>query len=232
MSNLPFLLLSLALFFIWTLLFFFGRQTRREQIIMSLVGVVLTPAIILIAVNDYLASDVVSHGSIGLENFIFAFSLTGTAAVAYEILVGRRLKNLRHKHFWGPHHLNWLATLVILLGAWAGVSSAMFFLFPIGSIYSFIVGGLLVTTFMIAERHDLLIDSLFSGLFTVVLVFGLEQIFLRHIFVVSSASLWQIDQLSGFSLNQIPVEEIIWIMVVGMAIGPVYEFVRHYRVKT
>lgn len=231
MNNLPFLLISLGLFFVWALLLFFGKQTRREQIIMSLVGLVLTPAIVMVAVSDYLASNALERGYIGLENFIFAFSLTGTAAVAYEILVGRRLKPLRRKHLWGKHHLNWLATLVIILGAWAAVTSAMFFLFPIGSVYSFIVGGLLVFTYIIAERHDLLVDAVFSGLFTVVLVFGLEQIFFRHIFSVSPSSFWQVDRLSGFSLNQIPVEEIIWVLIVGLAIGPVYEFIRQYRVK-
>jgi len=231
MSNLPFLLVSLVLFFIWSILFFFGRQTRREQIIMSVAGVVLTPAILMVASNDYLMANGASSAFIGIENFIFAFSFMGVAAVAYEVLIGRRLKPLRCKHFWGGHHLNWIATLVILIGSWVAASAALILLFPIGSIYGFVVGGLLVITYMIAERHDLLVDALFSGLFMAVLVFGLEQVFFKHLFSVSSASFWQVDRLSGWNINQIPIEEIIWILVVGMAIGPAYEFVRHYRVK-
>jgi hypothetical protein len=234
MNNLPFLLLSLVLFFVWALLFFFGKQTRREQIILSLVAIILTPMILLLATSDYLIRGTEtedSNGFIGIENFIFAFSFTGIAAVAYEILIGRRLKPLRRKHFWGNHHLNWLATLVILIGAWFLVSSAMILLFPIGSIYAFIVGGLLVITYIIAERHDLLFDSLFSGLFMAVLIFGLEQIFFRHIFLIDPKGIWQINNLSELSINQIPIEEIIWILVVGMAVGPAYEYMRHYYVR-
>lgn len=230
MLNLSFLLLSLTLFFLWSLVFFFGKKTRREQIIMSVVGLVLTPAILMVATNDYRAGGW-AQGFAGIEDFIFAFSFTGLAAVIYEVLVGRRLAPVRCKHLWGKHPVNWFASLVIILGGWALISCAALLLFPINSIYAFMIGGLLVLTFIIVDRRDLLLDALFSGLFMAVLVFGLEQIFFIQLFPTAAASLWQTDRLSGFLPGGIPIEELVWILIVGMAIGPIYEFVRHYRVK-
>jgi hypothetical protein len=221
----------LVLFFIWSLLFFFGKKTRREQIIMSLAGLVLAPAVLMVASSDYRAAGGDFSGFFGIENLIFAFSFTGTAAVVYEVLVGRRLAPIRHKHLWGGHPINWFASLVIILASWAAISLAALWLFPVNSVYALMVGGLLVLTYIIADRHDLIFDALFSGLFMAVLVFGLEQLFFIQLFPTEAATLWQIDRLSGFLPGGLPVEELIWILIVGMAVGPVYEFVRHYRVK-
>ncbi|MFA6131914.1 MAG: lycopene cyclase domain-containing protein [Patescibacteria group bacterium] len=231
MFNLPFLFIALILFFIWALLFFFGKNTRREQIIMSLAGLVLTPAVLMVASNDYRVTGTLSYGLIGVEDLIFAFSFTGVAAVVYEILIGRRLVPARHKHLWGKHPINWFASLVIILGSWALVSMAALWLFPVNSVYALMVGGLLVLTYIITDRHDLIFDALFSGLFMAILVFGLEQLFFVQLFPTEAAAIWQVDRLSGFLPGGVPVEEIIWVLIVGMAIGPVYEFVRHYRVK-
>jgi hypothetical protein len=161
---------------------------------------------------------------------IFAFSFVGVAAVAYEVLVGRRLKPIRCKHLWGKHPINWLAALVIVIGAWVLVSGAAWLLFPINSIYAFMIGGLMVIVYIIADRHDLLLDSIFSGLFMASLAFGLEQIFFIHLFPVEANFVWQVDRLSGFLPGGLPFEEFVWFLIAGMAIGPVYEFVRHYRV--
>jgi len=231
MFHLPFLLLALTVFFLWALLFFFGKQTRREQIIMSLAGLVLTPAIIMIASADYRVTGLLPGGFIGVEDLIFAFSFTGVAAVAYELLIGKRLVSVRHQHLWGKHPINWFSSLIIILGGWALISLAALFLFPINSVYALMVGGLMVITYIITDRHDLALDAIFSGLFMAVLIYGLDLLFFVHLFPSEAASIWQIDRLSGFLPGGVPVEEFIWVLIVGMAIGPVYEFVRHYRVK-
>jgi len=232
MFHLPLLLVSLVLFFIWSLFFFFGKSTRREQIIMSLAGLILTPAILMVAAVDYRAGGILANGFIGIEDLIFAFSMTGVAAVAYEILIGRRLVPFRRKHFGGRHPLNWLATLIIIIGAWALISLTALFLFPINSSYAFMVGGLLIITYIIADRHDLLLDAIFSGLFLALLVFGLEQVFFVQLFPETAASFWQSERLSGFLLGGLPIEELIWIAIVGLSVGPAYEFVKHYKVKS
>jgi len=199
---------------------------------MSLVGLILTPAIILVATSDYRADGTIISGFLGIENFIFAFSLTGVAAVAYEVIVGRRLAPIRRKHLGGKHPLNWISTLIIVLGGWTLISASALYLFPINSVYAFMIGGLLVATYIIADRHDLLLDAIFSGLFLAILVFGLEQIFFVHIFPETATTFWQTERLSGFLLGGLPVEEIIWIAIVGLSVGPVYEFVRNYKINS
>lgn len=229
MINFPFLLVSLTLFFVWSLLFFFGKKTRGEQIIMSIVGVVLTPAIIMVSSFDYRGGGWLD-GFIGLEDLLFAFSLTGVAAVIYEILVGRRLVPLRRKRLGGEHPLHWLATLIIILASWAGIFMALLILFPTNSVNAFAVSGLIIFTYIIADRHDLLLDAILSGIYVMALVFVLEQIFFFHLYPTSANQLWQTGHLSGLFLNQIPLEELLWLMVVGLTIGPIYEYIRHYRV--
>lgn len=232
MASLPFLALSLTLLVIWLVIFFFSKETRKEQLFMSVVGVVLTPGILFVALSDYRRSLPVSGAPIGIEDFLFAFALCGVAAVIYQVVFGRHLQKVRGQRFFvNPPHLHWISLVIMITGVWAAIALTLTTLFPINSVYAFAVGGLMVGTYIIADRHDLLLNALVSGAFVALLVFVLEQIFFTRLFPIDAGSVWQIENLSGTLLGSTPVEELLWVGVVGFAIGPLYEYVRGYRLK-
>jgi hypothetical protein len=225
-----FLLTSLALFLVWLGFLLFGHQTRREQMIMSLVGLVLSPAILLVVAVDF--RSVITYGalSIGIEDLIFTMSLFGIAAVIYHILLGKHVHKMRGDRVRIGHPVaHWFAHLLILLGIWAVISLLLIDVFDVSSIRAIIVGGLLLGTYMIADRKDLLLNALVSGLMTAVLVFIVEQIFFVRLFPDAVAGFWQYTTTRAFVIGNIPLEEILWAAVVGFTIGPLYEYVRHLK---
>lgn len=228
----PLLLTSLFLFLIWLLLTFFSQKTRREQIIMGIVGLVLTPGILMIVANDYrnIISD--TFAGVGIEDFIFSFSLFGIAAVIYQILVGKHTHKIRGKRYQASHPaMFWYTHLALILGLWIFISFLLIEVFELASIRALILGGLIIGIHIIADRKDLLLNALLSGLFTAILVFISEQIFFARLFPDAAATFWRFDQMSLFLIGGVPVEEILWAGVVGFAIGPLYEWLRRYELK-
>lgn len=226
-----FLLTSIIFFVIWLSLFLFSGETRREQLIMSIVGLVLSPGILLIAAYDFrqVVSDEVS--AVGIEHFLFAFSFFGVAAVIYQALIGRHAHKIRGSRYEMKHLGHWVGHLLLILGLWAFAALMLIEVFDLSSIQGLIVGGLLVGMYVIADRHDLTMNALLSGLFMAALVFIVEQIFFVRLFPVDAASFWQFDALSGFIIGGIPLEELMWAAVVGFTIGPLYEYLKRYQLK-
>ena len=226
-----FLLTSIIFFCLWLVLFLFSNETRREQLIMSIVGLVLSPGILLIATYDFrqIVSDEVAV--VGIEDFLFAFSFFGVAAVIYQALIGKHAHKLRGSRYEVKHLGHWIGHLVLILGLWAFSALLLIEVFALSSIQGLIVGGLLVGMYVIADRHDLTLNALLSGLFMAALIFIVEQIFFVRLFPIDAASFWQFDALSGFIIGGIPLEELMWAAVVGFTIGPLYEYLRQYQVK-
>ncbi len=228
----PFLYVSLAFFVVWAIILFCSKQTRHEQVVMSVVGLVLAPGALMVASVDYRSVGVTSVTSMGIEDLLFAFCLFGVAAVIYQVVFGKHIKRFRGDRLFLSHPpTHWLAHLIIALGIWACISLTLTIVLALSTIQAIIVGGLMVGTYIIADRKDLMFDALLSGLFVSVLVFVIEQLFFVRMFPEIASGYWQTAQLSGLALGGIPVEEILWAGVVGFTIGPLYEYMREMRLK-
>lgn len=225
----PFLLVSLLLFVVWLVLFLFSLSTRREQILMSLVGLVASPAALLLAVTDGRTDALYAH-AVGVEDLLFTFALFGIAAVIYQAVFGKRVHKLRGEAFRLPHPvMHWGVHLLLIFVSWIVVALVAEITLHIPSIQAAIAGGLLVATYIIADRHDLVLNALLSGLFMAILLFTLEQIFFIRLFPSAALDMWNVTGLSGLALGGIPLEELTWAAVIGFAVGPVYEYVRKYK---
>ena len=228
----PFLFTSLSLFGIWLAFLLVSKNTRKEQIIMSIVGLVLTPATLFIA---SISSEQISNQasiSVGIEDLIFSFSIFGIAAIVYHVLLGKHTHKLKNKHT--HHHLKkvyWVLNLILMISIWAFIALLLMNVFQMVLIQSMIVGGLLVTTFIIAERHDLLLDSLLSGIFIAILVFVIEQLFFLRMFPDAIAHVAPWNVVTTFLIGGIPLEELIWSAVIGFTIGPMYEWLRRLEFR-
>ena len=225
-----FLYASLTLFLIWLGFLLFSKATRKEQLIMSLVGLVITPAAILIASVDYRSVFASEMASFGIEDFIFAFSLFGIAAVIYQALVGKRARAWRGERYKAGNKVaHWFAHLLIIIGIWVFTSFVMVAVFSMIAIHAFIVGGIMIGIYVIADRHDLLFNALLSGIMVAVLIFIIEQIFFLRLYPETLTSITLLSNASGYVIGSVPLEEIFWAAVVGFSIGPLYEYLRHER---
>lgn len=227
----PFFIVSLVMFLIWLGFILFSSKTRREQIIMSFVGLIVAPGALMIASADYRGQGT-QIAAIGIEDLLFSFALFGIAAVIYQVLLGKRISNRTiERRRVQPAILHWAAQLVIMISAWLLILLVMNAFFGMGVIQSAVIGGLFVGIYIIADRKDLLADALLSGFFTLVLVFVTEQLFFVRLFPEAISNFWTSETVSGIVLGGIPFEELLWAAVVGFAIGPLYEYIRRYQLR-
>lgn len=226
-----FLLVSLLLFVIWLAFLLFSDETRHEQLAMSLIGLVLSPAVMIIAATDFRAITSQSAAIVGVEDLIFTFSFFGIAAVIYQVLVGKHAHKMRGSKYEVAHMWHWLGHMMIFLGVWAVISLLLIHVLSLSSVHGVVLGGLFVGMYVVVDRHDLLLNALLSGLFMASLVFLLEHIFFIRLFPTDAALFWQFDSLSPLLLGGIPVEELMWAAVAGFTIGPLYEWTRHLQLK-
>lgn len=222
-----FLYASLALFVVWALLLLLSRPTRREQLVMSLVGLVLAPAVLFLAAAEGTGP---IQGSMGVEDLIFAVSFFGIASVAYEALMGTHLQTMRPTRKEPAHPLlAWAGRLLLALSFWSAVSVANLFVFELSVPRALAAGALLLTVYVIADRKDLLLNALVSGVFMAALVFLCQQLFYVRLFPVEAAvRSWSMP----FSLGSVSVDVLLWSAMAGFAIGPLYEYVRRLKERS
>ena len=64
-----------------------------------------------------------------------------------------------------------------------------------------------------------------------VMIFVVEQIFFLRLFPETFANLSLLSNTSSYVLGSVPMEEILWAAVVGFTIGPLYEYLRRFRLE-
>ena len=133
-----FLLVSVVFFLLWLLVLFLSIDTRKEQLIMSVVGLVLAPGALLLAFEDYRGALFEGVTAVGIEDLLFAFSLCGIAAVLYQALLGKQAAPAgRSRKKIKTPALHWAAHLVIILGLWMFISLLTVFSFDVASRFAF-----------------------------------------------------------------------------------------------
>lgn len=229
----PSLLLALALFLLWVALFVRSASTRREQLGISILGLLLSPGILLFSLlSDVERSSQLVPSMVGLEDFLTTFSLCGIAAVAYQVFFNRRRQALpkRDKRR-ALTKTPWPLHIVLLLSLWILLCAVLLILFKATPLSAALVSGLLIGMYMLMHRHDLLVDALLSGLFLAVLIFVLEYFFFVRLFPEYAGAFWQWNPRGSFLIRGVPLEELLWAATIGFTLGPLYEFVKGYRLK-
>ena len=228
----PFLLSSVGLFVIWLLLILVSKKTRKEQIIMSLIGLLAAPSLIFIATTDYQLMISSQPIAFGIDDLLFSFSLFGIAAIIYHVLLDKHMSKLRGKRitFKNPA-THFLLHLILILGVWACLSLGAMLLFQINVVHGVMLGALMIGIYIIADRHDLIWDAILSGLMMAILLFCLEYIFFARLSPDVGLHLFQWNAMSSWFVNGIPLDEIVWAAVVGFTIGPMYEWLRLEALK-
>ena len=217
---LPFLLSSIILFVVWLIFFFVSKETRKEQMIMSVIGLVMAPPLLLIATTDYHVISADQALPIGIEDLLFSFCLFGIASIIYHVILGKHLHKFKGKKLRLKNPaVHWIAHLILVLGVWTCIALGAIIVFQLPSTQSIMIGGLMVGIYIIAERHDLLADALLSGLLTVILIFLVEHVFFIRLFPGVTKYIWQWSST-----------EFVWAGIVGFTIGPMYEWLRRYRI--
>lgn len=227
-----YLVLTIPFVVAWLLLYFLSKKTRREQLMMSLLILPTGTIGELIYFKDYwLPQSVLSINILGvpilLEDLVFSFCIGGIGSVIYEALLRKHLKRI--KRYKSGYYIN-SKTIIII----CGVISYLLYKFGLNSIFATSVGFVLAAIFILAQRHDLFFDSIFSGLAVMLIMFlsyfilfntvGNDEELLNRIWLIYSSPL-------DLRIFGIPLTEMVWGFSWGMLAGPLYEFRKKMAIR-
>lgn len=230
MINIPFrfayLILCLPFLLVWLFLFLINKETRKEQISMSFIAMIIGPLSEIIYFRDYWIPQSIFSIFIGkfpfmIEDLLFGFAIGGIGAVIYEVIFRKRLSkySIYTKHAIKSVSIIFVFILVLLGTFSLGVNSIY------ASALAFLVAGILI----IYVRHDLFLNAIGSGI-GVMLVMFICYYFIFNFVVANTDELlkqgWLLYNTSlGIRFSNIPITEMAWGFTWGFLSGPWYEFV-------
>ncbi|EAU54072.1 hypothetical protein AL013_00655 [Mariprofundus ferrooxydans] len=216
MYTYSYLYACLALAPFW--LFFFVSRADLRQTMLKLsalfgIGGVLSE---FIYISDWWNPVTVTGTPVGIEDFLFGFFFSGSAAVCYEICFKTAYEDRQHPLKW-PFKFRYIALLICSFFFGSAI------LFDLDSFTATILAFGTCSFLMLAFRRDLLINALFSSIFAGALAFvffGIPEL-LTPGWIKAT---WSMNYLSGHVVIYVPLEDFIWFLMAGAFIGPLYKF--------
>ncbi len=216
---------SLIILPFWSLPLYHRKDLARELLSMSVIGGLLAVLFAPPFLHDYWHPTYVlplwSFG--GIEDFIYGFFIVGIASVVYEELFGKKfVKRKGRKKSFSRFALPALVlyALAFYLPVYLGLPS----------IYAALFSFLVLTSVIVSIRHDLLTDTLVSGLIVGLLTLVGFLLFVK-IYPGVVNRFWDLNNVNSTLIIGIPTGELLWAFGLGAAAGPVYEFFAGQRFR-
>lgn len=195
------------------------------MLIISLIFGALAPFLELVYVLDWWHPLTITNTLIGIEDFLFGFTVPGIASSIYEILLNKRLRLRRSSKKEQKLQNSRIFTILVFM---IFLFLIGFYLLGISSFYASVVGFSVGIVFIFVSRPDLILDSVVSG-FLVTLVAMANFILGEAIAPGVVKALWYNEIFSGTLILGVPIEDLIWFFLGGMFFGPIYEFWKEAR---
>lgn len=224
-------LLTIFLVVIWSLIFFCRPELRRELLILGILSIFLLP--IIFAVNR-LSADEITQGvaNIAITDLFFAFALSGIAGGLYHSLFGKHYHKLpkpeRRKVDNDESYAQlWLLRFFVAYLVYIWMVLLLVLLFNISVPIAFLISSIILAVYIVSHRQDLLADALWSSFLTAFVVF-LSTI-LASVFATTTVSIAPV--VSDVPFLGVPLDLLLWSVAAGLALGPLYEFIRTFELK-
>lgn len=221
-----YLLTDLGFLLVWAALFAWRKDVRKEMIILSvifgIVGLIAQP----IHINDWWKPLTITNTSVGIEDFLYGFGVGGIAAVIYEEIFKKRIrmrKAGRKKELKREESMALFISLFLILFA------VLFYVFQVNT---FIGATLLLsigTLFMWAKRHDIIVDSVASGILIMLISFAVYSV-TEIITPGWVKAFWYFQNVPNIIIFNVPIDDVVWFFLAGAFIGPLYEFWQEGRI--
>lgn len=226
----PFPLLAILLTFVWVFVFFRHKDLRQEMGILSICAFFLAPIIVTVKGGD---PNLIAERFSGVRfmDLMFAFSVAGLAGTFYHAIFGKhyhRLPKLRHRRAEeGVLMQIWLIRLFVatLLFLWGIVFCV--FAFDLTPALAALATAVVMAVYIIIHRHDLVVDALLSALLMGVITYITAAIALLG----SPDDFTSTFITEGSRIGNVPVDILTWSVAFGLALGPLYEYIRRLAVK-
>ena len=214
MEQYSYLLFGLILLVPWIAAHVARPDLRRELWISSLATSPLGPFFEYWYHRDYWNPEVLGPWSVGFEDVLFGFCVGGLGAVAYEVIFNRTRV---------PRYGQRNPVFFFLAFLFGVISHLLVSQAGVNSIYISTAVFVLVTLAMLIARLDLLPVAIISGLALGLIIIASYQIVLVFHETLFT-DFWRLENLSGFFVLQVPLEEFLWGFGWGAFIGCAWKF--------
>ncbi len=212
---------SLLLLPLWLYGFIRNKDSRKEMVVCGfLFGVAAVIIGYAYALHDYWNPSYIFDNFLHIEDFIYGFLFGCIASEIFEIVLP--YKSVKKKQ----------RSRKKILIIFATITGLCFFIFVdllnYNSIIAHIVPPLIVGIFCVVYRKDFITPTLLSGIILLIITFIWQSIILL-IYPSAISEVWMVENLSGFFINGIPIEELIFAFSLGFGASCFYELVMGYE---
>jgi len=182
----------------------------------------------LVWTTDWWRPETITGTRVGIEDIILGITNGGLGAVLYEIVFGKRARALRkdsivRRFFKKKRWLLWAPLFVSVI-----VGSTIFWILGWHSFWATILSCLMGTGVVLLLRRDLFPGAVFGGLSMVLVALPVYEL-LVFFFPGVVEQFWLLDNLSGFLIWGIPIEDLGFYFAAGAFLAPFYEFLFEKR---
>lgn len=216
-----YLVLSLALFAVWLMLYALRPSIRREMVLVSLGTMFLgltEPLFVPEYWNPPTLWDLARRTGFDLESLLFSFAVGGIVFAAYHVIFGsapsESMAQERHHPRHRYHLLAILSAPVVFL-----ILLVVGTLNPIYAAAVALVGGFVATLYC---RPDLWVKMVVSGVLFLVLYFVVFALF-NLAYPGYVAAVWNLKAVSGLLAWGVPLEELLFALTFGLYWSSMYE---------
>ena len=187
---------------VWALFFLIRPDLRRTMLMFSIMYGVAALVVEYFSVLDWWRPQTVTGTAVGIEAFLFGIFFGGACSVCYEVIFAKsgRVREQGAESKPSLRYLLLAAIGIILFGRLIlGLHSALACILSFAS----------CTLFILIRRPDLTRQALTGAVFGVLLAalfFGVPE-FINSGWIESA---WLLDNLSGYFIFQVPVEDVVW----------------------
>lgn len=209
------------LFSFWLLVFWARKDLRKEMVWASMWGMPFG-LVELLLVPVYWNPDslfgLIKKYGVGIESFIFLFTVAGLASVLYQFFQ----KKQRPKPMQGEHVHFWLLIFVVLAFVTLSV------IFPVRVIYNLMIAGAAGAAIIAYLRRDLWKQICASAFIFSFFYFGIF-VAVNSLFRGFIEQAYTLENTWGILIVGIPLEEIAVVFFVGAFWSVVYEYANNQR---
>jgi hypothetical protein len=225
------LLWSLLFVGIWAIIYFLlkNREARKEMFLVSLWTSLLgltEPLFVPTYWNPPSLFDLAHRTGFDIESLIFAFAAGGIVFTLYNLLFRKNEKLMSELSCHSHRHRFHLAIL------WSVplITIILFFTTTINPIYDFIIAGIIGGLLTWYCRSDLMKKMVTSASLFLALYY-LYFLTLIAAYPGYVEQVWNLKNLSGILITGVPLEELLFAVVLGFYWSSVYEHLAWKKLK-
>lgn len=223
-------LIAALLLLVWVLFFLKKQDVRKEMLTIGVLSLFLLP--ISVGLKQFGTNEVITTLPLfTLADAIFTFSIAGIAASIYHVLLGKHYekalgkKKKLSKNEKASAQL-WFMRIFIAFLAYVWMAILLGFIFDLRMPVALFLSALVLSVYLVSHRHDLLKDSLLSGFLTAFAVFTAATVAQLFFEPTESGAI-----ISSSTFLGVHTDLLLWSLALGLAIGPLYEFIRRFELK-